>query len=165
MIRDDEIKRLILYGKALGVKITIRNYAFDEEGEIGDEPHVFININKRKHSSKTALIMTLLHELSHAKYININNGVISEAWILEAERKPEKKLLKKLRKEIVDFELNSLDYMLDIAAELKISISINKIKRQLEMDKWAYEYYYSTGSWATKNLVKNKWKDLQEKYK
>ncbi len=165
MIRDNEIKRLILYGKALGVKITIRDYAFEEEGEIGDEPHVFININKRKHSSKTSLILTLLHELSHAKYINNTNGKISSAWILEEERKPGKKLSKKLRKEIADFELNSLNSMVDIAIDLKIQIPMNKILRQRDIDKWVYEYYLKIGEWPSELLLKNKLQEIIVRYK
>ena len=164
MKRDDEIKRLIYYAKSLGVKVTIRDFAFEEQGEIADDPHVIININKKHHSSKTELILTLLHELSHARYINSHDGKISKAWILEDEREPGKKLPKKLRKEIADFELNSLDMMMDIAAELKIEIPMSKIAKQCELDKWAYSFYLDTGEWPTGKQKKTKEKELKEKY-
>lgn len=167
VIRDLEIKRLILYAKAMGVKITIRNYAFDEYGEFGNEPCLSVNINKRVHSSKTELIMTLLHELSHCRFSILNNRPLSEGWILEDERVhgEKKKVPKKLRKEIMDFEVESLELMSVISAELNLKIPLNKIKIQQELDQWAYVYYYDQGDFPTENQKKIKLKELQEKYK
>ena len=165
MIRDEEIKRLILYAKALGVRLTIRNFSFPEEAETVEWNGISININKHKHKNKTQLILSLLHELSHAKYINTQKGKISEAWELEEEREHGKKLPKKIRKEMVDFELNSLDSMMDIATELKIELSMNKIKKQCELDKWIYEHYLKEGEWPSEKIKKAKRKELKEKYK
>lgn len=167
MIRDQEIKRLILYAKAMGVKITIRNYAFSEYGEFANEPTLIVNINKRVHSSKTELIMTLLHELSHCRFSILNNKPISDGWILEDEREDgqKKKVPKKLRKEIAKFEIESLELMPTIASELNLKISMNKIMAQKELDQWVYSFYEDKGDFPIESKKKIKWKELQEKYK
>ncbi len=151
----------------MGVKITIRNYAFSEYGEFTNEPTLTVNINKRVHTSKIELIMTLLHELSHCRFSILNNKPLSDGWILEDEREhgEKKKVPKKLRKEIMDFEVNSLELMPIIAAELNLKIPQSKIKLHQELDQWTYIYYCDIGDFPTEKLKKNKLKELQEKYK
>jgi hypothetical protein len=168
MKRDEEIKKLLHYAKALGVKVTIRHYQkLEDMGEFGSEgPKMFININKKHHASKTELILSLLHELAHAKFFVLNNRPLSDGWILEHEREiKSRKLSKKLRKEMVDFELDSLDLMNNISTELNIQLPKWKILRQIEFDKWMYSYYLEHAEFATKTNWEPKWKELTKKYK
>lgn len=166
-IRDEEIKRLILYGKSLGGKITVRDYAFEHEGEIVFDPKYVININKRVHNNKTEIIMTLLHELSHLRYVIANNYKFSDAFtdeIWKIEEQDEKVPLK-YSKDIAEFELESLELMPVIATELGIKIPSWKILRQKDHDQFMYEYFGNNGVFPDTNTVDVKWKMLTEKYK
>lgn len=166
-IRDNEIKRLILYAKSLGAKVVIRNYTWDASAEVHFEPKYVINVNKRRHRSKTDIIMTFLHELSHLKYAILNNtkfsdAFIEEVWELEDKKK---KISKKKRKEIVKFELESLELMTNIASELNLKISMKKVLRQKEHDQDIYVYFEKYGEDPNNKWLKDNWKKLKEKYK
>lgn len=166
-IRDEELKRLILYAKGLGVVVSIKNINSSDEGEFGHQgKSMSITINKSTHTSKTELILTLLHELAHAKYFVLNGTPVSDGWIVEGSRKfGDKKLSKKLRKEIASFELNSLDLMSNIAVEFNIVIPKWKIRRQIDFDKWMYVHYLNIGDFASKKIWSPKWQELTNKYK
>lgn len=166
-IRDNEIKRLILYLKALGAKVVIRNYSWDASGEVQFEPKYVINVNKRHHRSKTDIIMTLLHEASHLKYAILNNTKFSDAFLEEVWDLEEqgKKVPKKLRKDIVKFEVASLELMINVASELNLKIPMKKIIRQKEQDQAVYLFLDKHGEFPDNKWVKNNWKKLLEKYK
>jgi hypothetical protein len=163
-IRDAEIKRLLLYGKSLGVKIVIRDYAFEEYGNFSCNP-LEICINKRRHNSKTELILTLMHELAHVRFHILSGRPLSEGWLQEDDRKPGQKIAKKLRKEIADFETESLELMTNIATDLNIKVPMKKILRQKELDQFVYSHYYKVGEFPTEKEKKAKQLQLKEKYK
>lgn len=157
-VRDNEIKRLILYAKALGQKVIIRGMDDDTVGEYCEEDKA-ITINKKAHRSKTELILTITHEICHAKYKQLNNTSLSEGLLLDG------KVPKRLRKEIRDFEVESLQLMTNIIQELNIKIPIWKVLRQRDFDCWIYEMYYQNGKFPDGEPAYSKWMELSEKYK
>lgn len=166
-IRDAEIERLIHYLKALGAKVIIRNYIGDYSGEIDFEPKYLIKVNKRQHRNKTDIIMTLLHEASHLKYAILNNykfsdSFLNEVWELEEQGK---KVPKKFTKDIVQFELESLELMPNIASELSIKVPMKKILKQKELDQFMYKILGEKGVFPTTKEIKLQNKKLKEKYK
>jgi len=166
MIRDSEIKRLILYAKALDVKVNIRNYSFDHPAEFIEDVKWTININKKKHTSKTAIIMSLLHELSHVRYLILTGDNDSEAWQLEEDRLENKRksVPKKLRYDIMKFETESLKLMPIIAKELKLKVTESKVLENMAFDQFVYRYYYKFGVYPKNKILDKKRKKLRKKY-
>lgn len=166
-IRDEELKRIRLYARGLGVKLTIKNYNWDDFGEWSNKPTHEININKRIHGSKTELIFTILHELGHVMYYAHNGNVdIPEAVLLESKRnKKDKPIPKKERKKIYEYEKNGISYMEIIAKELDLKIPMWKVLVAQEFDIWVYEYYYENGDYPPTSLSKEMKKKIQNKHK
>jgi hypothetical protein len=167
MVRDQEIKNLIHYAKSLGAKVVIRDFAFENEGEVIFEPSIVINVNKKHHKNKTQLIFTLLHETAHLKYARLNDfkftdSFLEEVWNLEEQGK---RVPKKYSKDIVEFEINSLPLMINIASELDIKIPKWKITRQMENDIWVYKRLGKTGYFPTNEEMDDNWVTLTERYK
>lgn len=157
-IRDEEIKRLILYVKALGHRVIIRGMKNDEDFGEYCEDDKLITINKNAHGNKTELILTLLHEIAHVKYKQLNNITLSDAF---SEDNPNKEQ----RQEIRDFEINSLPLMVNIAQELDIKVPMRKILIAKELDIFRYDYYLENVVFPPRDVEKEKIKELTEKYK
>lgn len=165
-LRDEEIKRIILYLKALGAKVVIRDYAWEDSGEIILEPKFTINVNKRQHTSKTELIMTLLHEAAHLRYTIVNDYKFSDAFLNEVLElgHSHKKIPKKQRKEIAKFEISSLELMPEIAKELNLKVPEWKVRFNMEFDQWVYTYLEKHGSFPPSEKSKEMRKKLKEKH-
>ena len=161
MIRDEEIKRLVFYAKSLGAKVIIRHYKHEFSGEVTLEPKFAITVNKKYHQSKTDIILTLLHELSHVKYTVLNDYKFSNSFLDDVFNK---KIPKKLRKDIVEFELASLELMPNIASEVQIKVPMKKILIQKELDQWTYKYLNDHGVFPTEKLTTSEKRKLSEKY-
>lgn len=163
MRRDDEIKRLVLYLKACNVKVTIRDYAFDHMGEVTGDFPVRININKHRHTSKTELVLTLLHEACHIKYSSLHpdntfNGLETE------ENGDFKPATKKQRYENYEFEHDSLQLMPELALELGITIPVSKIEMQRDLDIWEHWQFYVNNRYPNKQEHCIQKKKLKVKY-
>lgn len=157
--RDEEIKRLIFYAKALGVKVIIRDYNFEDAATWTHDPISIININKKKHTTKTALILSLLHEISHAKFHIVEDRPLPDGT------GSSQKLPKRVRKKWRDFEVESLELMPEIAKEVGIEVPYNKIIMAKELDQWVYDFYYEIGYFPNFKEMKGKEKELKLKYK
>lgn len=165
--RDEEIKRILLYAKGLGIRIRIANYSWDDSGEWAHSPVSEININKRVHTSKTELILTMLHEIGHhLHYIHNNKAEIPDTVLLELDYKKQgKKVPKKERKKLYEYEASGISFMEIIATELGLTIPNWKVKKAMEFDTWVYEYYYNVGNYPNKDQLKTKNKELNLKYR
>lgn len=153
--RDAEIKRIVLYCKGLDIKVRIANYAWEDAGEFAHEPVSEININKRTHTSKTELILTLLHEISHHYY-----WIHTKIPIPEGENSS-----KRYRKKLYEWESNSLVTMLTLWTELQLKIPKWKVEMAIESDSWAYQFFYEHGRFPNRKERKQKNKELNLKYK
>jgi hypothetical protein len=158
-IRDREIARILLYAKGLGLRVRIANYAHNEAGDWGHDPIAEITINKRVHTTKTELILTLLHELGHAVYFAYTKQPIPKAAY---ESGPH---TKKARRKLYEYEAAGIAYMSNLYTELQLGIPLWKVKRAMEQDTWAYEVYMLTGEFPSKTERKEKYKSLTVKYK
>lgn len=158
-IRDKEIERIRLYCRGLGIRLTIKDYPWDDSAEWSNEPKHIINVNKRRNVTKTQLILTLLHEIAHAIF-HIHTGIeIPDASIL-----PEP-VSKKERKKLYEFEKDSLAYMPIIYKELSLKIPEWKVNVAKEIDAWFYEYYYLNGKYPSKKEAKAELNAIEAKYK
>lgn len=164
-VRDEEIKRLVFYAKSLGAKVIIRHYNNEEIASVTVEPSKYtIIINKKHHDNKTQIILSLLHELSHIKYTILNNYKFTDVQISDVLNNG-RKISKKKRKEIADFEIKSLPLMTNIASELNVKIPMWKILKAVALDTWIYQYYYENGNDPSNKLIGQQSKKLTEKYK
>lgn len=158
MIRDDEIKRLVLYIKALGYRAVIRNYDSPDGGSFNQEEKI---VTIEKSGTKTEIILRLLHEASHCKFTALNNRSLSDGLLYDNE----KEVPKHLRKEISDFEVESLELMPNIASELNIKIHMSKILAEKEFDQRQYIYYHENGRFPNKTERSAMWKEIKAKWK
>lgn len=170
--RDEEIQRLISYGKGLGVKVTIRTKTQkDNEAEWaldGTEINVFGGNDK----SKTDIILDLIHELGHHLH-----------FIHEKNRKPDIKFEeaitrenlfqvdtdvptpKHLRKKILDVEIAGTNWWQAIYKDTNIGIPLWKVEAAKSFDIWMYEMYYKTGSFPKRKEKIEKHKEVRDRFK
>lgn len=159
-IRDEELKRIVLYAKGLGIKIRIRDFDFQDAALWGPDP-AEIDVNLKKHrGNKTALILSILHELAHHIHFRHTKEPIPDE-VLEDQLS----LSKKKRKKIYEYEAKGIAYMSLIATELDLKISAKKIEKAMEFDTFQYAHYYETGKWLTSKEKRQKHRELKEKYK
>lgn len=158
-IRDKEINRILLYCKGLGIRVRIANYSWEDAGEWSSDPKAEININKRVHTTKTELILTLLHEAAHHIYFTYTKKPVPEAAY---ESGPHSK---KARQKLYEYEAAGIAYMSNLYTELQLGIPLWKVKRAMAQDTWAYEVYALTGEFPSKSERKLKYKALTDIYK
>lgn len=162
MIRDNEIKRLVLYFKACGMKVQIRDYNIEESGSF-DEDAKTVYVNKRYHRSKTEVILTLLHEASHVKYSALFPDDPFEGIDYDADGEYVK-VSKAVRKKALNYEVESYKLIPELIAELDIRIPEHKVNIAIELDTWVYEQWSVAGKWPTRLETRAKNKQLVEKY-
>ena len=169
-VRDQEISRLVKYAEALGVKVSFINRDSSHPADWvidGSE----IRIYTKKSYSKTDTILSLIHEIAHHLW-----------FIYEKERQPDLKFEqaisiqnlveedlktiapKNVRKKILQVEKEGIKYWDIIIKDTNIKIADWKIQANKEFDIWNYEVYYETGSFATRKVRKDKWKQIKNKY-
>lgn len=146
MIRDQEIRRLVNYARALGCKIINKVRTRNDpaalwtatEGESST-----ITIFTKRYDSKTYIILTLIHELAHLKsHINNNRKVSNAMSRISTEYWKRKKHPEWVRRTILNEEMNDLKYWDEIVRECDIRINPKRIEYQKELDILHYEYYY-----------------------
>lgn len=172
-IRDDEINRLVKYAEGLGVKVkfffTVNPLADAEWTLDGTE----IRIYRKKHQSKTDIILSLVHEIGH------------HIWFIhKKDRQPDLKFEealdrqnlfdtdltatpapKKFRKKILDTEKDATVWWDIIYKDTNLKIPKWKLDVAKKFDIWAYEVYYKTGFFPNKKEKKMKHKELTMEFK
>lgn len=167
MIRDDEIKRLIHYAKGLGVKIIIYNKSKPGTAAEWTTDGSLIQIYTKSNTSKTSVVLSLLHELGHHVW-----------WIHEKDRQPDLKLEealerhsdvnpipKNFRKRIYDMENASTQWWWSIYKDADIKIPEWKIQAAMEFDVWMYEMYYENGKFPKGKQKRERYIEIQKKWR
>ena len=173
MVRDEEIKRLIHYAKGLGVRVVVYNKSNPDADAEWTTDGSLINIYAGNKTSKTEIILSLIHELGHHVW-----------WIHEKERQPDLKFEeaierqnlfeeddeqnpapKHLRKKIYDVELAGTEWWMSIYKDTGLKIPEWKVQAAMEFDIWVYEIYYETGHFPTRKAIKTKYREVQNKWK
>lgn len=169
MIRDRELERIRKYCQGLGITLKLLSKSDDSyfSGVATWSPDPYeIVIYTSKHRSKTEVILSIMHELSHhIFYLHNGKPDIPEAYAKEAARENSSSpsISKHERKKIYDYERLSIAYMLSIATELDLKIPNHKIELQMYIDTWMYEHYYNTGNFPTTKELAAKKKELKRK--
>lgn len=172
MIRDDEINRLVKYAEALGVKVVFADKSPDAAGEWaidGSEITIFKNNN----TSKTETVISLVHEIGHHCWfihekertpdLKFDEAITRENLVIE--NKVNTLTPKKLRKKILDCELESMKYWEVIWKDTNIKIPKWRMYEAMEFDSWVYKYYYRNGVFPSDKECSNKTRALRKKHK
>lgn len=166
-IRDKEIERMRKYAQGLGIKVVIRkgNKRCKDGGYWSSKPPM-IEVLCYSNTSKTDIIVILLHELGHhLDWIYKNrkedknlNQALEKHW-------NKQKLTRKERYLIRQTEYDGIGYMSVIAHELGLKIPEYKIKAEMDLDRWTYDYFYETGKFPKIKDTKLMSASLREYYK
>lgn len=170
MIRDEEIQRLINYAKGLGLTVSFSSkkeecsaaWYIDNSG---------IVIYKNKNKTKIETVLSIIHELGHAKH-NIweQNRELDKKFeesldkVEKAEEDGEESQ-RKHRKVILDSEVHGVKYWDEIYKDTDMKFPKWKLDMAKEHDVWVYEIYYETGKDPSSDERKRKRKELTLKYK
>lgn len=152
--QDRDIKKLKKFIKSCGLKLYTRKYnEFTGSAEYvsGESITLFV----KKNTSKTEIILSLLHELGH--HLDwIENSKIDKDTILALNMLIDgpmvgvrKDIPKKFRKKILQTEKNGIKYMSKIYKELKLEIPFYKVRLQQFSDLFDYECLYEKARFPT----------------
>jgi hypothetical protein len=169
-IRDEEIQRLINYTKGLGVKVTFSSKSSkDAASWYLDNSEIVVY--KRNNSTKIETVLSLIHEIAHAKHciweknreidIKVEKAIghMNKAEELETDTK------KKQRKIILDDEIAGTKYWDEIYHETNMKFPIWRLETAKEFDIWQYQVFYETGSYPKSKDKKKKYKELVDKHR
>lgn len=159
---DSEIARIEKYIAGLGIKLIKRTkQAKDAETkDYGSWSINEIEIYTNEHKTKTDLILTLIHEISHQVFYAHNKIEIPDEVLL-----PIATLTKAQRKRILDYEKAGIELMPTIAIELNLKLPLYKIYVASELDIWMYEHLHEHGKYPNSKTKKLKKQELVKKYK
>lgn len=154
MIRDDEIKRLRNYAKGLGCKVIIKTVKkIKQDYAICDYGNHVITIFKCKKVTKTDLVLSLIHEISHYKAFISKNRKPSKTEDKIVERYLNSKVCPPyINYYIYCFELKEQRYWDQIIKDCNIKISKKRIELQKEIDLISYETMFLFGEEYTKEI-------------
>jgi hypothetical protein len=162
MIRDEEIKRLIKYAQALGMKVTFNNKRKPSEAAAWVTDGSEIIIYKSKNTSKIETILSLVHELGHAaSHVHDNDRKIN-LKVDHALENPDRKRSKKI---IWEDELEGSKWWESIYKEVNLKFPKWRLYAQMEFDVWQYQMDYENDKFPTNKEKKQKWAELKTKYK
>ncbi len=169
MCRDDEIQRLTSYAKGLGLTVN-----FASKGDVAAEWYLDnsgIIIYKNNNDSKLQTVLSLIHELGHAKH-NLweKNGKVDPKFEKALDHIDEAEELeidsnKKQRKVILNNEIAGTRYWHEIYTETKMRFPVWKLEAQMEFDTWQYEVFYEKGSYPKSRERKQKIKEIRKKHR
>ena len=163
-----EIDRLVKYSEGLGIIVRFKS---------SNDPHVAatwsnyppeIEIFTNNNTSKTDIILSLLHELGHHHdWLNNGRKEIPEAYTDEANRKKgDPPLSREKRRIIYDNERRGINYMAYIADQVNLKTPpLWRIMAEMAYDKWSYRYYFVHGDDPSRQEKIKKRKKLIKKYK
>lgn len=166
MSRDQEIKRLELYAKGLGIRVhwtqmtPYKTYRAAMHTYYNADPILEMVISKNK--SKTQIILDFLHEIAHHVSWIYNNRKdkpeVIEALNAGAPTREQRKI-------IYEMERDDATYRKTIYYEVGIKIKEQKLDLDIAMDTWMYKYYWLQGKLPTLKLLARKKKELKNAIK
>lgn len=166
-VRDEELRRLEKYAEGLGVKVYYRPYIpFSLDAALwsidGTQIVIFVTVDQ----SKTALILSLIHEIGHHLSFVYKNKMIPKKLDMALDRESNQLVpTKEQRKALLDWELLGMEYHLNVYKECDVKIPEYKLHVENEVQKYIYTYYYKHGKVPTHKMREDFHKKTVEKYK
>lgn len=170
MVRDQEIQRLVNYIKGLGLKVTFSSKKSDGAA-FWYIDNTEIVILTKNNESKIDTVLSLIHEIAHAKH-NIyekNREVDTKLedaldHIDEAEQS-ETDTQKKQRKVILNHEIAGTRYWHEIYKETEMSFPIWKLDAAMEYDVYQYQFFYENGQYPPYIERRKRRKEINKKHR
>ena len=170
MIRDQEIQRLINYAKGLGLTVRFTSKKEDYSA-VWYLDNSGIVICKQNNKSKIDTVLSLIHEIAHAKH-NIwekNREIDSkfENALDHVDRAEEMEVdtSKGQRKIVLDNEIAGTRYWHEIYTETDMKFPIWRLEAQMAYDTWQYRVFYDTDNYPTRKQRVAKFKELTAKHR
>lgn len=170
MIRDLEIQRLTDYIKGLGLKVTFTSKDI-EASALWYLDNSEIVISKTNNKTKIDTVLSLIHEIGHAKHCIWEKNreldkKFEKAWDhVDEAVEMEMDSKKKQRKIILDNEIAGTHYWHEIYHETNMKFPIWRLETAMEYDMWQYKVFYETGDFPSMKDRNQKYRDLKEKYR
>lgn len=169
--RDDELKRLEQYAKALGLKVEYkkpiprRQVGAEVVSVNGISTTLIMYVTPRM--PKLTKILYFLHELGHQLawiYKNRKDDpALIAALMFEDNRKQgDPPIPKELRKLIYQMEKEDSDFRTYVVHELNIKLPPKVLELDIKLDEWVYRQYYITGDYPKNKHISMKLSELRE---
>lgn len=171
MIRDEEIERLKKYAQGMGLRVTFSNARSSESVAEWSIDGTEITIYVLEHTSKTGIILSMIHELAHHLWFVHEKDRQLDLKFEEAvdremmSQKTDKPMAKRFRRRIYEMENASTAYWESIYKETDLGIPKWKLYRAMEFDVWQYEVYFKDGKFPTRKKLRAKARELTAKHK
>jgi hypothetical protein len=156
--KDRDIYKLKMYANELGLKVYTKKYTrHTGQAEYIEGSCITLFLSKR--STKTEIILSLLHELGHhldwlknkKKDADLDKALdLLANGSMTGDRSD---IPKKYRKKILQVERSGVKYMSVIHSRLGLQIPLRIVKQQEKMDLADYEFLYHQGRFATGNEI------------
>lgn len=156
---DRDILKLKKFAKRLGLKIYTRPYS-KHKGAADYTVNSHINLFVSKSTTKTEIILSLLHELGHhldwlnVKKVSKDEDIAFETLVSGSMFGKRPDINKKYRKIIYQVEKSGIKYMDKIHKALNLEIPLYKVKHQQEIDLFDYKILYKKGRFATHHEIR-----------
>lgn len=165
-VRDEEVKRLLHYAKGLGLKVTFSNKKAPDASADWSTDGSEITIYLRRNASKTAIILSFLHELGHhTDFIHKHNRKQDQILDKALEEADQEEVPKGASWKIYQDEKRATEWWEVICKDANIKISKWKIDLAKEFDVWVYEFAHYQGRFPTFKEQADKRRKLKSKYK
>jgi hypothetical protein len=149
--QDRDIKKLKRFIRSFGLNLYFRPYT-----RYTDMAHYmsgqYITVFTSKRSSKTEVIMSLLHELGHHLDWITNKRLDKETE--KAYTEFEDKDFKKYSKIILEVEKAGVRHMTSIHKILDLEVPMEKVKAQQKLDLFHYQFFHNNKRFPTDAEVK-----------
>lgn len=152
--RDRDISKLKEYANSLGLKVYIKPYN-RTTGDAEYNSGTSITLFNRTRTTKTDMILSLLHELGHhLDWIkgksNKETTVAFELLNQGAMVGSRNDIPKKYRKMILQVEKAGIKYMSRIHKDLNLELPFYLVKYQQFIDIFDYQFLYDHGRFSTR---------------
>lgn len=137
--QDRDIAKLKKFANSFGLRIYYRRYTRYTDAALYQGGQ-FITIFVSSTTSKTEIILSLLHELGHHIdwIFNKRNDRDTQKAYTEFEAKDHKKY----SKIILDLEKEGIKHMTTIHKLLELEIPLKLVKQQQKIDTFHYDFFY-----------------------
>lgn len=157
--KDRDLKKLKDYANSLGLKVYTKPYSrYTGAAEYVSGKYIIIFDKK---TTKTDIIMSLLHELGHhLDWLDQKNSkdiLIALDYLSKGPMQGKREdIPKKYRKVILQTERDGVRYMTKIHKLLELEVPIEAVKIQQYVDLFDYEFLYKYARFPKCNEYKRR---------
>jgi len=140
--QDRDISKLKKFANSFGLRIYYRPYTrYTDMAQYVLGRHITVFVSST--TSKTEIILSLLHELGHHLDWVLNKRIDKETE--KAYTGFKAKEYKKYSKIILEVEKAGIRRMTTIHKLLELEIPLERVKKQQKIDLFPYQYFYKHG--------------------